>query len=163
MTDRIIPEAGQIAPGFDLPDQNEHSVKLSGLKNRWVVVYFYPKDDTPGCTTEACEFTENLKQFDNLNASVIGISPDSTEDHQKFVSKFSLGITLLSDAGKDVMKAYGAWGKKKLYGRESIGVIRSTFLINPAGNIAHVWKSVKTAGHALKVRTKLEEIMKQQS
>ncbi|RME23118.1 MAG: thioredoxin-dependent thiol peroxidase [Candidatus Zixiibacteriota bacterium] len=151
-------DIGQKAPAFTLPDQDGNKVKLTDFKGQWVVLYFYPKDDTPGCTTEACEFTSNLKQFDKLNAVVLGVSPDTPESHRKFIAKYKLKLTLLSDPEHKVMQKYGGWGIKKQYGREYEGVIRSTFLIDPQGKIAHLWRKVKAAGHAEKVKAKLESL-----
>jgi peroxiredoxin Q/BCP len=151
-------EAGKRAPAFTLPNQDGEKVKLSDHAGKWVVLYFYPKDDTPGCTTEACEFTEGVEAFDALDAVVLGCSPDSPEKHQKFIAKHDLGITLLSDPDKKVLEKYGAWGEKSMYGRKTMGVIRSTFLIDPKGKIAHTWKNVRAKGHAAKVREKLEEL-----
>jgi peroxiredoxin Q/BCP len=151
-------ELGKKAPVFALPDQDGKTVKLDGLKGRWVVLYFYPKDDTPGCTVEACEFTAGIKGFEKLDAAVLGISADDGASHRKFIEKFKLKITLLSDTDHAVMEKYGAWGVKVLYGKEFIGVKRSTVIIDPAGNVAHHWKSVKSAGHAEHVRKKLVEL-----
>jgi peroxiredoxin Q/BCP len=158
VAERIIPEVGKKAPAFTLADQDGSIVKLSDLAGGWVVVYFYPKDDTPGCTTEACEFTDSIKKFEKLSATVLGISPDSVERHRKFADKYKLKVTLLSDGDRKVMAKYGAYGPKKLYGKETIGVIRSTFIVDPKGKIAHFWKSVKAAGHAAKVEEKLREL-----
>lgn len=151
-------EIGKKAPALTLPDQDGAKVKLSDLKGRWVVLYFYPKDDTPGCTTEACDFTSGIKAFQSLDAVVLGCSPDSPESHRKFIAKYRLKVRLLSDPDKAVMARFGAWGEKVLYGKKTIGVIRSTVVIDPAGRIAHHWARVKTAGHAEKVREKLEEL-----
>lgn len=148
-------EAGAKAPMFTLPNQDDEKTALKDLAGQWVVLYFYPKDDTPGCTKEACEFTDNLREFDKLNATILGVSPDKPEKHQKFIDKYDLKITLLSDTEKKVMEKYGAFGVKKMYGKEVMGVIRSTFLIDPKGKVAHAWRSVKAAGHAEKVREKL--------
>ncbi len=158
MSDRNIPETGKMAPAFTLKNQDGKSVKLSDLTGKWSVLYFYPKDDTPGCTTEACEFTDGIKAFEKLNAAVLGVSPDDTESHRKFIKKHNLKIDLLSDPSHKVMEKYGVWGIKMLYGKESLGVIRSTFLIDPKGNIAYAWPNVKAAGHAEKVREKLAEL-----
>lgn len=157
MSDNVI-TIGSPAPHFRLPDQNEVDVDLNDLQNSWVVLYFYPKDDTPGCTTEACEFTDGIKEFEGLNAVVLGCSPDSAEKHRKFIDKHGLRVRLLSDPEHSVMEAYGAWGEKKMYGRTSVGVIRSTVLIDPDGNVAHHWPRVKAKGHAEKVRQRLEEL-----
>jgi peroxiredoxin Q/BCP len=151
-------EIGKPAPKFELPDQDGAAVSLAGLKGSWVVLYFYPRDDTPGCTVEACEFTEGLEAFAGLDAVVLGCSPDSPEKHQKFIAKHDLKVRLLSDPDHGVMEAYGAWGEKKMYGRTSMGVIRSTVLIDPKGRIAHHWPRVKAKGHADKVRQQLEEL-----
>ncbi|HKK21384.1 MAG TPA: thioredoxin-dependent thiol peroxidase [candidate division Zixibacteria bacterium] len=154
-------EAGDKAPAFTLPDQSGNKVKLADFAGKWLVLYFYPKDDTPGCTTEACDFTNGLKGFEKLNSTVLGVSRDSLESHKKFIAKYKLKITLLSDPDHKVMEKYGAFGIKKMYGKEVEGVIRSTFLIDPKGKIAWAWRSVKAAGHADKVREKLEELTKQ--
>jgi peroxiredoxin Q/BCP len=151
-------KVGGRAPAFALPDQNGKKVALKDLKGRWVVLYFYPKDDTPGCTTEACEFTTSLSAFDKLDAAVLGVSPDSPASHLKFQTKHKLKIALLSDPDHTVLGKYGAWGVKKMYGKEHEGVIRSTVLIDPDGRIAHHWPKVKAAGHAEQVRAKLAEL-----
>ena len=151
-------EVGQKAPEFCLPNQDNVEICLRDLKGKWVVLYFYPKDLTPGCTTEACEFTEALPDFEGLDAIILGVSPDSPQKHQKFIEKKDLKITLLSDEDKEVLKAYGAWGPKKLYGKEYEGVIRSTFIIDPEGKIAAVWPKVRVKGHVEAVKQKLEEL-----
>jgi peroxiredoxin Q/BCP len=151
-------KVGSKAPAFTLPDQDGKQVKLSDFAGRWVVVYFYPKDDTPGCTTEACEFTEGIKAFEKLDAVVLGCSADTLESHRKFIAKHGLKLTLLSDADRSAMKAYGAWGEKRMYGRTTMGVIRSTVLIDPKGVVVYHWPNVKAAGHAEKVREKLAEL-----
>jgi peroxiredoxin Q/BCP len=152
------PSAGAKAPAFTLPDQDGNSVELDDYRGKWLVLYFYPKDDTSGCTTEACEFTDNLSKFDKLNAAVLGVSPDSVESHRKFIDKHGIKLTLLSDPDKKVLTRYGAYGPKNMYGKETMGVIRSTYLIDPEGKIAHVWPKVKAAGHAEKVKEKLTEL-----
>ena len=149
---------GKPAPAFQLPDQSGKSRKLSEFKGQWVVLYFYPKDDTPGCTVEACEFTEGIRGFSKLDAVVLGCSGDSPESHRKFIAKHSLKVTLLSDPEHATMSAYGAWGDKVLYGRKFQGVIRSTVIVDPKGNVAHHWRKVKSKGHAASVRGKLEEL-----
>ena len=158
MPERNIPETGKKAPAFTLKNQKDEKVKLSDFDGKWKVLYFYPKDDTPGCTTEACEFTDGIRKFDKLDAVVLGVSPDSVESHQKFIKKHNLKLTLLSDPDHKVMEKYGAWGTKNMYGKISEGVIRSTFIIDPEGKIAHSWAKVKAAGHAEKVREKIEEL-----
>jgi len=150
--------AGKPAPAFQLPDQDGKKRKLSEFRGQWVVLYFYPKDDTPGCTVEACEFTEGVRGFAKLDAVVLGCSADSPESHRKFIAKYGLKITLLSDPEHEAMKAYGAWGEKVLYGRKMIGVIRSTVIVDPKGNVAHHWKKVKAKGHAESVRATLEAL-----
>jgi peroxiredoxin Q/BCP len=146
---------GAKAPAFTLPDQDGKQVSLQDLRGRWVVLYFYPKDDTPGCTVEACEFTAALPAFRGLDAVVYGCSADGASAHQKFIAKHKLGIGLLTDADKKLMKAYGAYGKKLMYGKEVEGVIRSTVLIAPDGVIAQHWPKVKAEGHAEAVRDAL--------
>jgi len=139
------------APDFCLRDQDEKDVCLKDLKGRFVVVYFYPKDDTPGCTIEAIEFSGLSKEFDKSDAVVLGISPDSGKSHCNFIEKHGLTVRLLSDPDKRVIKQYGAWGKKMMYGKEIEGVIRSTVLIDPQGRIAEHWRSVEPKGHAADV------------
>ena len=155
------------APDFKLLNQDNKEVKLSDYNGKWIVLYFYPKDNTSGCTKEACDFTDLRKEYAKLDAEIIGVSPDSIESHQKFVQKHNLGITLLSDTEKDVMKSYGAWGLKKNYGKEYEGVIRSTFLISPDQKIAATWSKVKVrvkrksgeVKHADVVKEKLVELV----
>ena len=151
-------EVGKKAPAFKLQDQDEETVSLAELKGQWVVLYFYPKDDTPGCTTEACEFTNGIADFEGLNAVVMGCSPDSPENHREFIAKYDLGVRLLSDPEHKVMEAYGAWGEKNMYGRVTVGVIRSTVVVDAEGRVAHHWKRVKSKGHAEKVRELLEHL-----
>lgn len=148
-------EVGKPAPAFALQNQDGESVSLDRLKERWVVLYFYPKDDTPGCTKQACEFTAGIAEFEKLDAVILGCSPDGAESHRKFIAKHDLQVQLLSDPTHATMEAYGAWGEKVLYGRKSVGVIRSTALIDPKGNVAHHWKKVRAAGHADHVAARL--------
>jgi thioredoxin-dependent peroxiredoxin len=152
------PKIGAKAPAFTLPDQDDKTVKLSEYAGSWLVLYFYPNDDTPGCTTEACDFTNGLKDFEKLDASILGCSPNTPESHRKFIAKYKLRVRLLSDPDHKMMEAYGAWGEKVLYGRKSMGVIRSTVIISPDGKIAHHWAKVKAAGHADFVQQKLKEL-----
>ena len=133
-------------------------MKPSDYKGQWLVLYFYPNDDTPGCTTEACDFTNGLKDFEKLDAAVVGCSPNSLESHKKFIAKYKLKVRLLSDPEHKAMTAYGAWGEKVLYGKKTIGVIRSTVIIGPDGKVAHHWARVKAKGHADAVREKLKEL-----
>jgi len=149
---------GDRAPVFCLPNQDEQTVCLKNFSGKWIVLYFYPKDMTSGCTKEACKFTDLRKEFDKLDAIIIGVSPDSPERHRKFIAKNNLKITLLADQTKETIKAYGAWGKRKLYGKEYEGVIRSTFLIDPNLNIAAIWKKVRVTGHVEAVKEKLLEL-----
>ena len=151
-------EVGDKAPAFTLKNQDDQNVKLSDFKGRWLVLYFYPKDDTPGCTIEACDFTSGIKDFEKLDATVLGCSPDSPEMHRKFIAKHKLKITLLSDPGHEVLERYGAWGEKNMYGKKSMGVIRSTVLIDPAQKVAHHYRKVSAKGHADAVRAKLKEL-----
>ena len=143
---------------FKLPNKDEKILTESDFKGKWIVLYFYPKDNTPGCTTEAVEFTSLLKEFQKLNAEIIGVSPDSPKSHCNFYEKQKLKIILLSDKDKKLAKKLGAYGKKKLYGKEFEGIIRSTFLINPSGEIVHKWNNVRAKDHAKKVLEKLKEI-----
>jgi thioredoxin-dependent peroxiredoxin len=148
-------DAGDTAPDFTIPDQDGNPVSLSGLAGKPVVVYFYPKDDTPGCTKEACQFNDNLTAFSKADVTILGISADPAEKHRKFREKYGLGITLLTDADHAVGEAYGAWGEKTMYGKKTIGVIRSTFLVGADGKIVRAWYHVRADGHAAKV---LDEI-----
>jgi peroxiredoxin Q/BCP len=151
-------EVGKKVPDFALKNQNDEVVRSKDLAGKWVVLYFYPKDDTPGCTVEACDFTAGLKDFEKLNATVLGCSPDSTESHRRFIAKHKLRIGLLSDPDHKTMSAYGAWGKKNMYGKVGEGVIRSTAIIDPSGKLAHHWPKVSAQGHAEEVRERLEEL-----
>src|SRR5262249_25313523 len=138
---------GDRAPSFSLPASGGGVVDLAALKGKKVVLYFYPKDDTPGCTQEAIDFTAKIDAFHAAGAEVIGVSKDTVQKHDKFVSKHSLAVTLASDATGDVLSSYGVWGEKQLYGRTFLGIERSTFLINAEGRIARVWRKVKVKGH----------------
>lgn len=151
-------KAGDTAPDFCLPDKDDKQVCLKDYAGSWVVLYFYPKDQTPGCTKEACEFTERLGDFVRMDATVLGVSTDSTASHRKFAEKHKLSIELLSDPKHETIGAYGAWQPKEFMGREFMGTVRSTFIIDPKGRIAHIWPSVKPWGHASEVRTKLVEL-----
>ena len=151
-------EEGKKAPAFTLPDENDDKIKLADLTGQWVVLYFYPRDDTPGCTIQASDFTSGIKDFEKLGAVVLGCSPDDGESHQKFIKKHKLKIHLLSDPSHRVMEKYGAWGEKNMYGKITQGVIRSTVLIDPAGKVAKHWKRVKTKGHAEAVNLVLKQM-----
>jgi peroxiredoxin Q/BCP len=141
-------KVGDLAPDFTLPDQNGAQFSLKELRGRVVVLYFYPKDHTPGCTREACDFRDGHQQFQAAGAVVIGISPDKPASHTKFIQDYQLPFTLLADTTHQIMESYGAWGPKKMYGVERIGVIRSTVLIDKEGKVAALWPSVKVDGHA---------------
>lgn len=149
---------GDIAPEFKLQDSHGTEIKLSDFAGYNVVLYFYPRDNTSGCTTEAKEFTELADKFKEKHAVIIGISPDSVESHRKFEEKYGLRVLLLSDPDKEVLQKYGAWQLKKLYGKESMGVVRTTYLISSDGKIAEVFEKVKAAGHAENVCRLLDEI-----
>ncbi len=140
-------EEGTKAPDFTLPADDGTKVKLSTLRGQPVVLYFYPKDDTPGCTKEACSFRDRKADLTKLGAKVFGVSADSLESHGKFRDKFKLNFPLLADVDHKVAERYGAWREKNMYGKKSLGIQRSTFLIDRDGKIAKVWKSVKVDGH----------------
>lgn len=142
---------GDLAPAFSLADQEGKQVALSDFVGKRVILYFYPKDDTPGCTKEACEFNDLLAQFAAADAVVLGVSADSADSHERFREKYGLKFKLLIDEGHKVMERYGAFGEKVLYGKTTIGVIRSTFLIGPDQKIERAWYHVRADGHAEKV------------
>jgi len=142
------PEVGQPAPDFSLPTDGGGQVTLSALRGRPVVVYFYPKDDTSGCTAQAISFTERQAEFEAAGAQIIGISADSTAAHDKFKAKHRLGITLASAEDRKVLEDYGVWTQKSMYGRTYMGIERTTFLIDREGRIARIWPKVKVKGHA---------------
>ncbi len=144
---------GDTAPIFSLPDQDGVLHTLSQYQGKKVLLYFYPKDDTPGCATEACNFRDGYEEFQKMGLVILGVSKDSTKSHKKFAEKFSLPFPLLSDETGGVIKQYGSWGKKKFMGREYEGILRNSFLIDEKGKIAKVYESVKTATHANDVRT----------
>ena len=140
-------EEGSKAPDFTLPTHDGTKLKLSSLRGAPVVLYFYPKDDTPGCTREACGFRDAKAKFAKHKAVVLGVSPDSPASHEKFRAKYKLPFTLLADEGHKVAEKYGAWREKNMYGKKSMGIARSTFVIDAAGTIAKVFKAVKVDGH----------------
>ncbi|MCB1487098.1 MAG: peroxiredoxin [Bauldia sp.] len=142
---------GDEAPDFQLAIDGGGSIRLSDLKGRTVILYFYPNDDTPGCTTEAIDFTSALPEFEAAGATVIGISPNTIESHQKFKAKHGLGVMLASDPDHKALEPYGAWGEKMMYGRTTVGVIRSTVMVGPDGRVARVWPRVRVKGHVDKV------------
>ena len=148
-------DRGAKAPPFTLPDQDGRPVSLADFSGRKLIVYFYPADDTPGCTKEACQFNDNLHAFERAGVPVLGISPDDPASHVRFRDKYGLRFPLLSDPDHRVMDAYGAWGEKTLYGNTVVGVLRSTFLIDERGRIERAWYNVKADGHAAKVLAEL--------
>lgn len=143
-----LPEIGQDAPDFDLPRDGGGTIALSSLRGRPVVLYFYPKDDTSGCTTEAVDFTSLKPDFDKAGAIVLGLSPDSAKSHDKFKAKHGLDVVLASDEEKSVLEAYGVWTEKSMYGKKYMGVERTTILVGPDGKVVRVWPKVKVPGHA---------------
>ena len=146
------------APEFCLPDQDGIQVCLKDFAGKWVILYFYPKDMTKGCTLEAIDFSSALPEFDEMNAVILGVSPDSIASHQKFRAKEDLQVTLLSDPDHSVLEQYDVWQLKKMYGREYYGVVRSTFLIDPETAIAYSWLKVRVKGHVEAVKNKLREL-----
>lgn len=145
---------GDKAPEFCLPNQDDVEICSRDLKGKWVVLYFYPKDNTPGCTTEACDFTEASSDFSDLDAVILGVSADSTKKHRNFIEKKELGITLLSDEDTSMMQEYGVWQLKKNYGKEYMGIVRSTFIIDPQA----VWEKVRVKEHVAKVKEELQRL-----
>ena len=141
-------DAGQTAPDFTLPRDGGGQITLSALRPKAVVLYFYPKDDTSGCTAEAKDFTAMAAEFEAAGAVVVGVSKDSAASHDKFVNKYGLGVILASDEGSDVCERYGVWAEKSMYGKKYMGIERSTFLIDGAGTVRNVWRKVKVPGHA---------------
>ncbi|MFW6061811.1 MAG: thioredoxin-dependent thiol peroxidase [Planctomycetota bacterium] len=157
MAEKLL-KVGSKAPDFKLTDQDGNEVSLSDFRGQWVVLYFYPKDDTPGCTTEACEFTQLKKDFEDMDVRVVGVSPDSPESHRDFIKKHGLDIELLSDPEHHMLSQYGAWGKKE--GKEKEGVNRSTVLIDPEGKVMSNWEKVRAEGHAQEVKEKARDVMR---
>jgi peroxiredoxin Q/BCP len=151
-------EEGQKAPDFTLPADDGGKVKLSSLKGSPVVLYFYPKDDTPGCTKEACAFRDQHKALTKLGAKLLGVSADDVASHVKFRDKFKLNFPLLADVDHKVAEKYGAWREKNMYGKKSMGIQRSTFLIEADGKVAKVWKRVQVDGHDEQVLAAIKEL-----
>ena len=151
-------EAGKKAPDFTLPADGGGKVKLSGLRGKPVVLYFYPRDDTPGCTREACAFRDRKAELVERGATVLGVSTDTVESHEKFRDKHGLNFPLLADAEHKVAEKYGAWREKTRFGKKSMGIQRSTFLIDAGGKVAKLWKSVKVDGHDEQVLKALGEL-----
>lgn len=152
------PEVGSTAPAFTLSSDSGEKIKLSELKGNPVVLYFYPRDDTPGCTKEACAFRDRKKELQGLGAVVLGVSPDSVESHAEFRDKYKLNFPLLADSENKTAEKYGAWREKNMYGKKSMGIQRSTFLIDGSGNIVKVWKRVQVDGHDTQVVQALLEL-----
>ena len=151
-------EVGTQVEDFCLPNQDEEEICFRDIKGKWIVLYFYPKDNTPGCTTEACDFTAAVPDFTDLDAIILGVSPDSPEKHRKFIEKKELGITLLADEEKELCNQFGIWQLKKFMGKEYMGVVRSTFIIDPDGKIAANWTKVRVKEHVDAVKSKLQEL-----
>ncbi len=158
MIDITIPAPGDPAPSFCLRDTTGADIRLEDFRGKWVALYFYPKDNTPGCTTEAQEFSALKPEFAALNCEILGMSPDSVKAHQNFTAKQDLSVNLASDPDHGVLEQFGAWRLKKNYGKEYMGVARSTVLIDPQGVIRHVWPTVKAAGHAAEVLDTLRKL-----
>jgi peroxiredoxin Q/BCP len=150
-------KAGDKAPEFTLLDQDGKSHSLSAYRGKWVLLYFYPKDDTPGCTKEACSMRDNMPAFKKLDMVILGVSTDAVKSHKKFSEKFALNFPILADDQKEVVNAYQVWQPKKFMGREFLGTLRVSFLINPEGNIAKVYEKVKPELHAEEVATDAKE------
>lgn len=146
-----MPKVGTAAPAFTLPDQDGREHSLAEYAGKWVLLYFYPKDDTPGCTIEACGLRDQFADFGAIGAEVVGVSTDSVESHKKFATSFNLPFTLLADAHKEVVGRYGVFGEKKMYGKTYMGTTRASFLIDPAGKVAKVYEKVKPEAHAAEV------------
>jgi thioredoxin-dependent peroxiredoxin len=157
MTSKVMPEAGKKAPAFTLPDETGSKARLSSFKGRRVVLYFYPKDHTPGCTTEAREFRAAQAAFRERNTIVLGISPDSPATHCGFIEKQDLNFSLLADEDHAVAEKYGVWVEKNMYGKKRMGIQRATFLIDETGKIIQVWPKVRPAGHAAEVLAAIDE------
>ena len=147
----------ELAPNFKIPSSNNEEFELKKNKNKFLIIYFYPRDNTPGCTNEAKDFSKLYKEFKKLNCEIVGISKDSIESHRKFISKFKIPFHLLSDEKIIALKKYGAWGEKSMYGKKFMGVKRTTILINPKGKIIKIWNNVKVKDHAKEVLNCLKE------
>lgn len=153
-------EIGKQAPTFTAMASGDKEISLKDYEGKWLVLYFYPKDNTSGCTKEACGFSENIKQFEKLDAEILGVSPDSVKSHDGFKAKYNLQFDLLSDPDKEIATKYGAYGEKSMYGRKYMGIIRSTFIIDPKGKVAAEYRKVKVNGHIEKVMKDLSELKK---
>lgn len=155
-----IPKAGRKAPDFGLKDDRNETVRLSDMRGRPVVLYFYPEDDTPGCTTEACEFRDDYEAYQKAGVEILGISPDTPKSHDRFKRKFNLPFPLLADEGHRIADKYGTWALKKMMGREYMGVKRTTFLIGPDGKLLQVFENVHAKGHSQEILAALAEAKK---
>ena len=149
----------KIAPNFKIASSNNNEFELKKNKNKFLIIYFYPKDNTPGCTKEAKDFSKLYRKFKKLNCEVVGISKDNIESHKKFISKFRIPFQLLSDEKMIALKKYGAWGEKSMYGKKFMGIKRTTVLINPKGKVIKIWNNVKVKNHAAEVLNSLKEII----
>ncbi|MES2789412.1 MAG: thioredoxin-dependent thiol peroxidase [Planctomycetota bacterium] len=158
MAENTTLKVGDRAPAFELPAYPEGKIKLSQFKGQNVILYFYPRDNTPGCTTEACDFRDGAPQFAQADTVVLGVSTDDVTSHQKFAEKFTLPFPLLADTDHAVAEKYGVWVEKSNYGKKYMGIQRATFLINKQGKIAAIWPNVKVAGHAAKVAEALSQL-----
>lgn len=161
ITENSYPAVGSTAPGFAAPASNGKVVKLSDFKDSIVVLYFYPKDDTSGCTKQACGFRDTYKKLTDAGVVVLGVSPDGIASHEKFIAKYDLPFLLLADEDKKICQAYGVWQQKSMYGRKYMGVARTTFLIDRHGEIVHVFEKVKPAGHEEEVLEKVKTLKSQ--
>jgi len=153
-----FPQEGNKAPDFNLPASSGGNIALKDLKDKNIVVYFYPKDDTPGCTVEACGLRDSFKEIEKLNAVILGVSPDPVTSHEKFINKFKLPFTLLADEDKKMCQDYGVWVEKSMYGKKYMGVARTTFIIDKNGKIAKVFEKVKPEGHDQEILTALHSL-----
>ena len=151
-------KVGDIAPSFCAANQDDVEICSRDLAGKWIVLYFYPKDLTPGCTTQACDFTDKHSFFDDLDAVILGVSADDTEKHRKFIDKYDLTITLLSDSSKKMCEDFGVWQLKKMMGKEYMGIVRSTFLIDKDQNIVKEWRNVRVKNHVEEVTEELKKL-----
>ncbi|MBM3327939.1 MAG: thioredoxin-dependent thiol peroxidase [Calditrichaeota bacterium] len=159
-TTPALPKVGSPAPDFGLPDESSKVVRLADHQGRSLVLYFYPKDFTSGCTKESCDFRDNYARIQKAGATILGVSPDTPESHTKFIAEHSLPFSLLADTAQVMLNAYGVWGTKSMYGREYEGVIRTTVLIDSSGTVRRVWSPVKVDGHAKEVLAAVEALAK---
>jgi thioredoxin-dependent peroxiredoxin len=154
-------EKSMLAPDFQAPIEGGKELSLKDYRGKWVILYFYPKDNTSGCTTEACDFRDNMERITQEGAEVIGVSPDSVKSHDNFIAKHGLNFHLVSDTEKEICNMYGVIGEKNMFGKKVMGLIRTTFIINPEGEISYVFNNVRAKGHVDKVIEKLNELKAQ--